>query len=143
MTRSADPERELARRVAPLFLPAIVAALVVGVLVGGWGVGLSAAIGIAVVGLNFAVSAFSQAWAARVSITALAVVVMVGFVVRMAAILALMFVLERLTSWFVPVAFGFAVIPSLMLLLAYELRLVASGLGRDLIIPPTDEVASP
>jgi ATP synthase protein I len=135
MSANAEPERELIRRAAPLAVPAAALALVVGAIAGGWPVGWSAALGVTVVALNFVASGLSISWAAGISLTAIAVVVMGGFVVRMAAILAIMFALDRLTAWFVPLAFGLAVVPATMLLLIYELKLMAGGLGRDLILP--------
>jgi hypothetical protein len=143
MARSADPERELVRRAAPLAIPAAAVAFLVGTVAAGWNVGWSAAAGIAVVGLNFAASGLSLSWAARISLTAIAAVVMGGFIVRLGAILAVMFVLDRFTGWFVPAAFGFAVIPATILLLVYELRLLASGVGTELILPSPTEGSVP
>ncbi len=135
MTGSAEPEREMVRRAAPFGAPTAAVALVVGAVAGGWGVGWSAAIGVAIVTANLVASGLSTARAARISPTALFGTAMVGFVVRMAAIVAIMFGLNRF-GWFSPVAFGLAVVPATLLLLAYEMRLVANGLGRDLVIPP-------
>jgi hypothetical protein len=84
-----------------------------------------------------------MARAARISVTAIAAVGMGGFIVRLAAIVSLMFVLDRFASWFSPLAFGLAVIPATILLLAYELRLFAAGVGRDLIIQAANDQASP
>src|ERR671924_243912 len=63
----------------------ITAYLLAGMLAygGGWDVGWSAALGVAIVGLNFVASGLSLAWAAGISLTAIAAVVMGGFVVRM------------------------------------------------------------
>jgi hypothetical protein len=135
MARNAEPERELVRRAAPYAVPGSALALAIGTLAGGWDVGWSAAVGVMIVGLNFVVSGLSLAWAAGISLTAIAAVVMGGFVVRMSAIVAIMFALDRFTGWFVPLAFGLAVVPATILLLAYELRLLAGGVGGELIIP--------
>src|SRR6266542_1800284 len=96
MAPNVEPERELVRHAAPYGLPAALLALVVGSVAGGWHVGWSASLGVAVVGLNFAASGLSLSWAGRISLTAIAAVVMGGFVVRMAVIVAFMFVLDRL-----------------------------------------------
>ncbi len=61
-------------------------------------------------------------------------VAFVGFIVRLAVIVAVMFALNTL-AWFSPVAFGLAVVPATMLLLAYEARLAIRGLGAQLQIP--------
>jgi ATP synthase I chain len=135
MTRSAEPERQLVRRALPFAPPAVGLAFLGGWLAGGADVAWSAALGVAIVAANFAVSGLSLAWAAKVSLTAIAAVVMGGFVVRMAVIVAVMFVLDRLTGWFDPLAFGLAVVPATLLLLGYEMKLLAGGVGGELIIP--------
>lgn len=135
MTRTGpEPERELVRRAAPFALPTTLLALLVGAIAGGWGVGWSAAIGIAVVFLNFALNGLSLAWAARVSLVALFAVAAIGFIVRMAAIVALMFLLRRF-DFFSIAAFGLAVVPGTFVLLTFEMRLLAAGVGRELVLP--------
>jgi hypothetical protein len=135
MTGNAEPEKEMVRRLAPLGVPAAVLAFVIGGLAAGWDVGWSAAIGIAIVFANFVVNGLSLARAARVSLVALYAVAMVGFVVRLGAILALMFLLNAF-AFFSPLAFGLAVVPATLLLLAFEMKLLAGGLGTELQIPP-------
>ena len=143
MAQTAEPERELVRRVAPFAAPAVVMALLGGAGAAGWGVGWSAALGVAVVVANFVVAGLSLARAARISLAAIAAVALGGFVVRMAAIVAVMFVLDRFSSWFSPVAFGLAVVPATILLLGFEVRLLATGVGRDLTVESAeDKVAS-
>ncbi len=133
--RDAEPEREMVRRIAPFGVPAAAAALAIGALAGGWGVGWSAGVGIAVVALNFVANGLSLARAARVSLQALMAVALFGFVVRLGAILAFMFLLNRF-GWFSPLAFGLAVVPATLLLLGFEMKLLAGGLGTELQIPP-------
>lgn len=125
----------MVRRVAPYGLPAALLAFLVGSLAGGWHVGWSAAIGVAIVVVNFVVNGLSLARAARISLTALSAVAMGGFVVRLAVIVAIMFLLNQF-SWFSPLAFGLSVVPATLLLLGFEMRLMAGGLGRELILPP-------
>jgi hypothetical protein len=143
MERRAEPERELVRRAAPFSVVGAALALLVGAVAGGRDVGFSAAAGVGIVGLNFTASGLSLAWAARISLIAIAVVVMGGFVVRMGLILTIMFVLDRFAGWFVPLAFGLAVVPAIVLLLIYELKLFASGVGRDLILPAAEQGGVP
>jgi hypothetical protein len=138
MQRSAEPELEMVRRVVPYGLPAIALAFMIGGVSAGWGVGWSAAIGVAIVVINFAVNGLSLARAARISLTALSAVAMGGFVVRLGVIVAVMFLLNQF-SWFSPLAFGLAVVPSTMLLLGFEMKLMAGGLGRELILPPGEK----
>lgn len=119
-------------------LPAVIAfpiALLLGWTIGGPGVGISAALGIAVVFANFAVHGWSLAWASTISIPAVHAVSLLGPVARIAAVVGLMFVLERLTTWFSPLAFGLAVVPGTLLLLVYEARLTIRGVGAALQIP--------
>jgi hypothetical protein len=131
---SAEPELEMVRRGVWFGPPAFVLALTIGAATGGWGIGWSAAIGIAVVFVNFVVHGVSLARAAKRSLTALAAVAMGGFVVRMGTIVAIMFALNRL-SFFSPLAFGLAVVPATVLLLVFEMKLLAGGLGSELRLP--------
>ena len=140
MKTSAEPEREMVRRALPLGPPAIAAALLGGAAAGGWNVGWSAAIGVALVYLNFIVHGLSLARAARISLTALAAVAAGGFIVRLGVIVAVMFILNGF-DWFSPLAFGLAVVPGTLLLLGYEARLMTRGLGAQLQIPPQDSAA--
>jgi hypothetical protein len=120
-------------------VPGIVATLAclgIGAAAGGLGVGVSAALGIALAVSNFAVAGTSLAWAAGISLTAIQVVALGGFMVRLGVILGLMFALKTL-SWFSPLAFGLAIVPGTLALLIYESILVLKGLGRDLVIPST------
>lgn len=130
-----EPELLIVRRAAPYGPPAIVVALLVGALAADWKVGWSAALGVAVVWLNVIASGLSLARAARVSLSVLYAVAMGGFVVRMAVIVAVMAGLNQL-DWFSPLAFGLAVVPATLLLLGFEMKLLAGGLGQELQIPP-------
>jgi hypothetical protein len=134
MAREAEPEREMVRRMAPFALPAAVLAFVVGSMAGGWNAGWSAFIGVAIVALNFVAHGLSLARAARSSLTALGAVAVGGFVIRLGLIVAIMFALNRL-EFFSPLAFGLAVVPATMLLLAFEMKLLAGGVGQHLRLP--------
>ena len=121
-------------------VPGMVATLLAGAIgtaVGGPGVGISAALGIVVAVANFAVAGYALAWAADISLTAVQVVALGGFFVRLGVILGLMFALNTL-PWFSPRAFGLAVVPGTLLLLMYESTLVLRGLGQQLVIEPKD-----
>jgi len=132
----------MVRRALPFGPAAVVLALLAGAAAGGWSVGWSAAIGVAIVYANFIVNGLSLARAARISLTALSAVAMGGFVVRLGVIVAFMFVLNRL-GWFSPLAFGLAVVPATVLLLGYEMKLMAGGLGAELHIPKSDSAMAP
>lgn len=132
---SAEPEREVVRGVLPFAVPAFAIALFAGALIGGWGVGWSAALGIAVVSANLAASGYSMAWAARISPQAMFGTAMIGFVLRMAVILAIMVGLNQL-AWFSPVAFALAVVPAVVLMLAFEMKILAGGMDGSMIVDP-------
>ncbi len=138
---STEPELEMVRRGIWFGPPAFVLALGIGAAAGGWDIGWSAAIGIAVVLANFVAHGASLAWAARRSLTALAAVAMGGFIVRLGAIVAVMFFLNRL-SFFSPLAFGLAVVPATVLLLVFGMKLLAGGLGSELRLPQKEAMTS-
>lgn len=118
-------------------MPSLIAlpiALAVGWIVSGPGAGASAAIGVAVVSLNFAAHGTSLAWASTVSISTVHAVALFGPVVRIGVIVGLMFALNTM-PWFSPPAFGLAVMPGTLLLLVYEARLTIRGVGGLLQIP--------
>jgi hypothetical protein len=106
-----------------------------GVWIAGRDAGLSALLGVVVVTANFAAHGLSLAWAAGISVTAVQAAALGGFVVRMAVITGLVFALDR-TAFFSPLVFALAVVAGTLALLVYEVRLVRSGLGQRLEIPP-------
>lgn len=118
-------------------VPAAVAlalAVALAWLVGGPGAAASAGIGIALVYLNFAAHGWSLAWASTVSVGTVMGVALGGFAVRLGIIVGAMFALHTL-PWFSPLAFGLAVVPATLSLLAYEAQLVSRGVGASLEIP--------
>ncbi len=110
-------------------------AYVGGALAGGGAGGASALLAVIVVTANFAAHGVSLAWASRVSIAALQGVALGGFVLRMAVMVAALFVLDR-TAFFSPTIFGVTVVVATLALLGYEARLVAAGLGGAVQVPP-------
>ncbi len=126
-----EPERELIRRALPFALPAIAFAFLAGTLAGDANAGWSAAIGVLIVLANFVVHGLSLARAARISLTALYAVGLGGFVVRLGAILAIMYTLNRLV-WFSPVAFAAALIPGTIALLAFEMKQLSGRMQVEL-----------
>jgi len=104
------------------------------------GSGASAAIGVAIVVANFVAHGLSLSWAAGISIPAVHAVALAGVVVRLGAVVGLLFALDRL-SWFSPTAFALTVIPGTMLLLAYEAKLALGGVGTRLEVPADPVVA--
>jgi hypothetical protein len=115
-------------------LLALPAAFLIARVAADTGAGASAAIGVAVVYLNFAAHGLSLAWASTISIAVVQGVALGGLVVRLGAIVAAVFALNTL-EWFSPLAFGLAVVPTTLLLLVYEARLAIGGMGGSLQIP--------
>jgi len=120
---------------------ALTGAAALGWLLGGPGAGASAAIGVALVALNFAAHGWSLAWASTVSVGVVMGVALGGFVVRLGVLVAAMFALNTL-SWFSPTAFALTVVPATVLLLGYEARLAMNGVGGSLQIPADPAAAA-
>jgi hypothetical protein len=89
---------------------------------------------------NFAAHGLSLAWASTISLGTLHAVALAGVVVRLGAIVGLLLAL-RGAGWFSPLAFGLALVPGTLALLALEARLVLGGLGQLVQVPP-DPVAA-
>ena len=130
MTR-VEPEREMVRKVLPLAVPALAVAIGAGWWLAGRDAAASAAIGVAVVFANFALYGLSLAYAARISLMVLFAVGMAGYIVRLAAVVVIILALQQL-SWFSVVAFVAALVPATIVLLAFEIRLVAGRMQADL-----------
>ncbi|MEX2202697.1 MAG: hypothetical protein WD965_01280 [Actinomycetota bacterium] len=129
---ATEPERELIRRVLPFALPAIAVAYAAAA-----GAARSAAIGVAVVVANFAAHGLSLAWAAKISPTVLVGVGLGGFAVRLGTIVVALVLLDRI-SWFSPVAFAAALVPSTIALLAFEAKVLSGRLQGELWRFPTE-----
>jgi hypothetical protein len=116
-----------------LVAPAVV--LVAGLLRGVDGAA-SAALGLAVVVLNFLVAAVSLEWGARRGGNALFAVALGGFLLRMVSIVVVLFAAEALFGWADVVVLGLTLVFTHLGLLFWELRsvsfsLAAPGLRRD------------
>ena len=130
MARS-DPEHQLVRLVTPFALPAAVLAFVIGAAFGGPTVGWSAAIAIAIVSVNFVANAWSLAWAATVSPTMVSIVALGGYAVRLIVYTVAIVLLNQL-SWFSPLAFILALVPSVIALLIFEAKALTGPMQADL-----------
>lgn len=135
MAETAErPERVMVRRALLPSALGVAVAAIAGLAVSGSDAAASAAVGVALVYLNFAAHGLSLAWASGVSVTAVQAVALGGFALRLGVVVAAMFALNTLT-WFSPLAFGLAVVPATVLLLVFEARLALRGLGATLQIP--------
>src|ERR1700693_6057668 len=128
---AAEPERELIRKVTPFAIAAVPVAFLAGLAFGGWGIGLSAAIGVGIVAANFEVNAVSLAWAARISPVFVYAVGLGGFVVRIMVFVALLVLLRQL-DWFSTVAFIATFVPATVVLLVAEMKLLSGHLQADM-----------
>ena len=128
---TAEPERELIRRIVPFALPAAGIAFGAAAILSGADAGWSAAVGTGVVTVNFVANAWSVAWAARISPVILMAVGLGGFVVRLGVIAATIALLQQL-GWFSVVAFVGALVPATIALLAVEMRMLAGRMQADL-----------
>lgn len=126
-----EPERQLIRRVSPFAIPAAVIVFAVGATTGGPFAGWSAAVAIAIVYVNFLANALSIAWAASISPTIVMIVALGGYAVRLIVYTVALVLLNRL-SWFSPVAFAFALVPTMVALLVYEVRALSGRIRADL-----------
>lgn len=133
---TVEPERELIRRITPFALPAAALAFAIGAIVADANAGWSAAIGIAVVSANFVAHGLSTAWAATISPVLLYAIGLCGFVIRLGVILAIIALLDQ-TAWFSVVAFIAAVVPSTILLLGAEMKLLSGRMQADMWAFPT------
>lgn len=126
-----EPERELIRRISPFAPPVAVAAFALGVLIDGTGAGWSAAIAIAFVLANFVAYGWSMAWAATISPTIVFAVGLGGYIVRLGIIVAIMALLRQL-EWFSVVAFVAALVPSTIVLLVVEMKLLSGRMQAEM-----------
>ncbi len=121
-------ERELAFDMVRRGLWVAPVLVLLGALVwGGDGV-WSALVAIAVVLVNLALSAIALSWAARVSLTMIMVVALVGFAVRM-GLVTLVVYLVRDEPWVDLTALAVGVLVTHLGLLFWELRYVSASLA--------------
>jgi hypothetical protein len=121
---AAQVGRDLVKRgiiVAPLLM-------VVGLLIWGsdgfWSVGY----GVALIVVNFALSAFLIASTARISLSLMMAAVLFGFLIRLGVIFAAVWVVKD-ADWMQFVALGITIIVTHLGLLFWELRYVSASLA--------------
>jgi hypothetical protein len=128
---TAEPERELIRRVTPMAPLVAVAAFAIGAAVGGAGAGWSAAIAVVIVYLNFLANAGSLAWAAHTSPTLVSIVAIGGYAFRLIVYTIALVLLNQL-EWFSPLAFVLALVPTVIALLVYEAKALSGRMQSEL-----------
>ena len=133
----AEPERDLIRRILPYAFPAAAAVFVIGTLLDDVEAGWSATIGVGIVTGNFVAHGVSMSWAAAISPILLYAVGLGGFVIRLGVIVAIIALLDQ-TSWFSVVAFIAAIVPTTIVLLLAELKLVSGRMQAEMWSFPAD-----
>ena len=127
------PERSIALVAVLPGMAAALMALFLGAAVGGLGVGVSAALTIALICGDLVVAGLSVSWAARISLAMLQIVSLAGFGVRMAMVIAGLALLNG-ASWSSPVAIKAAAIPALLLVVCGDIWLMlGTRLGRPVL----------
>ncbi len=122
------PERTVARDIVRHGL--ILAPLLILICGALWGIdgAISSAYGVAIVLVNFLLSAFLITWSARISLPILMGTVLGGYLGRLGLIFLAVFVVRN-ASWFDKVPLGFTLIVTHLLLLIWELRFVSASLA--------------
>jgi hypothetical protein len=131
VSTSGEPEHELVRRLLPYSLPVFAVAALTGGLFSGAGAAWSGGIAVIVVTANFVGNAYSVSWGARIGPTVLLAVGLGGFMIRLATLTVALLLLDRL-SWFSPLAFAAAFVPTTIALLVVEMKLLAGRMQADL-----------
>jgi hypothetical protein len=129
----AEVARDMVRR-GLLVLPPVVA---VAWLVADRAVAASVAFGMALILVNFLLSAYLLAWAARISLGLVASVALGGYVMRLALIFVAVW-LVRETSWVRMVPLGVTIIATHLGLLVWELRHVSATMAYPGLKPSGD-----
>lgn len=133
------PEPEIIRDLVKHGLLAAPVALVAGFV--GWQVDglVSVVVALAVVLANFALAAWLQAWAARISLGLVMGVALFGFVVRLAIVSAIVWSIGQ-QPWVEPLPLGLTLIIGHLGLLIWETRFVSASLAFPGLKPvPTKE----
>jgi hypothetical protein len=136
LAEDPTPERTVARDIAKHGL--IIAPLLILGSGAIWGVNgaISAGYAVAIVIVNFLLSAFLITWSARISLPLLMGTVLAGYIARLAFIFLAVLVV-RDASWFEKLPLGFTLIVTHLVLLVWELRYVSASLAFPGLKPAT------
>jgi hypothetical protein len=121
-------ERQVAADMIKRALPVAPVLLVVAGLIWGLDGVWSAAFGIGLVLLNFALAAAIMAWAARISLVVLMASVMFGYIARLALITVVVLLVHD-QSWVAIVPLGLTIIVTHLGLLLWETKYVSASLA--------------
>lgn len=136
--QGAEPEAEIVRDLVRRALPAAPVVIGVAALVDGVNGALSAAVGLALVVVNFAIAAASITWAARISYALLMGVSLFGYLLRLGALTGAVFLLRDL-SWVHLPSLGITIVVAHLGLLLWETRYVSATLAHPALKPVPKE----
>ncbi|MDH3300155.1 MAG: ATP synthase subunit I [Acidimicrobiia bacterium] len=122
---AAEVARDMARR-GLLVMPIVFAAVAV---IGGLSAATSVAYAMAIVLVNFLLSAYLLRWAARISLGLVASVALGGYVMRLALIFMAVWIV-RDAPWIRMIPLGIAIIATHLGLLVWELRHVSASFAH-------------
>ena len=123
------PATQVARDMVRRGLPLLPVGIVIGMLIDGLDGAASVLYGMALVMLNFLLSAYLLAWAARISIALVASIALGSYVLRLGLIFAAVWLVKD-TSWVRMVPLGITIIVTHLGLLAWELRYVSASFAH-------------
>lgn len=135
MTALADrsdvgaPATQVARDMVRRGLPFIPVGIVIGALIDGFAGSASVVYAMALVMVNFVLSAYLLAWAARISIALVASVALGSYVLRLGMIFAAVWLVKD-ADWVRMVPLGITIIVTHLGLLAWELRYVSASFAH-------------
>lgn len=110
-------------------LPLLPVGIIIGAVAGGFGGAASVVYGMVLVMVNFLLSAYLLAWAARISFALVASVALMGYMVRLGLIFAAVW-LVRDATWVQMIPLGITIIVTHLGLLLWELRYVAASMAH-------------
>ena len=128
------PESEIVRDLSRRALPVAPVVIAVAAVFAGVDGALSAAVGLALVVANFVAAASSLAWAARINYGVMMGVALFGYLLRISALFAAVFLLRELDWVHVP-SLGVTIVVTHLGLLAWELKYVSASLAHPALKP--------
>ncbi len=131
---AAEVARDMARR-GLLVMPVVFAVVAVA---GGFPAAFSVAYAMAIVLVNFLLSAYLLRWAARISLGLVASVALGGYVMRLALIFMAVWIV-RDAPWIRMIPLGIAIIATHLGLLVWELRHVSASFAHPGLKPTSSE----
>lgn len=131
-----SPAAEVARDMARRSLPFIPVGVVIGAVFSGADGALSVLYGMAVVIVNFLLSAALLAWASRISFAVVASTALGGYVLRLGLVFAAVMLVKD-QSWVALIPLGLTIIITHLGLLVWELRYVSASMAYPGLKPTT------